>query len=158
MFITQYWITQYNADDVWLTSTSAVIRWRDFRDTKLSFSRSLKELTVDEETWEFRSHYVITMSRGSKGREAPWGHNNLCEWQSKRHKVGLPALCDPAITQKCNQCNSSAVTMQVRWRRRSPLSVLVQLLNSPPGWHQRILRGIFLSQSSNHLYCKSCKH
>lgn len=47
--------------------------------TKLSLGRSPEGFAVDEETWEFRTHYVIAMSQRSKGKETLWGHNNLCE-------------------------------------------------------------------------------
>lgn len=49
------------------------------------------------------------------------------EWQSQRHKVGLPAICDPAITLKCNQRRALQLQMRRgRRRRRNSLSVIVQ--------------------------------
>lgn len=69
MLITQYSITQYNADNVCLSASGAVTIRGDFRDTKLRLGTSHGEFAVDVAMWECRSHYVIAMSWGGKGRK-----------------------------------------------------------------------------------------
>lgn len=61
---------------------AAIKRGTKVRDTKFTFLGTIprEEFTVCLETVGILgSHYVIAMSRRSKGSETEWGRKNLCE-------------------------------------------------------------------------------